>query len=249
MSSHNKTPQEPRAVIHKKILDAARSHPDASVEELANIVQGASINLVSRVLDDYGDPKENNQSTEPAESSTEHSSSMSHKSSNGTSSGGDTDQVSKERAQLEELTEKQLEVLHGIRKQPDASQRDLADDFDVGQSTINNRLNSIDGFTWEDRAEFVESLFGTETDASRRSATPPQSRAVQSLEDQVSALTEQISSFSEQRQAASGDTQSPFCDPDLAYKIVRACRKDGNITEDEQNRILKAAITYSNSSA
>lgn len=244
MSSHNRTPPEPRAVIHKKILDAARSHPDASVEELASIVQSASIDLVSRVLDEYGDPKENNQPTDATESKTEHSSSMSHKTSNGTSSKVETNQ----RAQLEELTQKQLEVLHGIRKQPDASQRDLADGFDVGQSTINNRLNNIDGFTWEDREEFVESLFGTETDAPPEAATPPQSRDVQSLEDQVAVLAEQISSVREEQKVASEDTQSPFCDPDLAYKIVRACRNDDNITEGEQNRILKAAIAHSKSS-
>lgn len=56
----------PRAVIHKRILESAASRPDASVEELAEDLAGASPELVERVLDEYGDPAEG---AEPAASS------------------------------------------------------------------------------------------------------------------------------------------------------------------------------------
>lgn len=46
----------PRAIIHKKILDAARERPDAAMDELASEVGGASTELVEQVLVEYGDP-------------------------------------------------------------------------------------------------------------------------------------------------------------------------------------------------
>lgn len=47
---------EPRAMIHKKILEVARSDPDASLESIADEVNGGSATFVGRVLDEYGDP-------------------------------------------------------------------------------------------------------------------------------------------------------------------------------------------------
>lgn len=46
----------PKAIIHRKILDAAATDPEASHEELASTVSGASPGLVERVLETYGDP-------------------------------------------------------------------------------------------------------------------------------------------------------------------------------------------------
>jgi transcriptional regulator with XRE-family HTH domain len=46
----------PRALIHKKILEAAGSMPDATMAEVADEVSGASTDLVDRVLAEYGDP-------------------------------------------------------------------------------------------------------------------------------------------------------------------------------------------------
>jgi len=46
----------PRATIHKQILDAAEANPEASLEVLANEVPAATIDLVERVLNEYGDP-------------------------------------------------------------------------------------------------------------------------------------------------------------------------------------------------
>ncbi|WP_247731309.1 winged helix-turn-helix transcriptional regulator [Halovivax limisalsi] len=46
----------PRAVIHKQILDAAQDRPAAAMSELADAVNGASVDLVEQVLEEYGDP-------------------------------------------------------------------------------------------------------------------------------------------------------------------------------------------------
>lgn len=48
--------QQPRAIIHKRIMDAAAARPNAALAELAGDVPGASTDLVERVLDEYGDP-------------------------------------------------------------------------------------------------------------------------------------------------------------------------------------------------
>lgn len=52
----------PRAMIHKRIIDAAAAAPDASLAQIADDVPGASVDLVERVLDEYGDPAEEEQS-------------------------------------------------------------------------------------------------------------------------------------------------------------------------------------------
>jgi len=49
---------QPRAVIHKKILDTAKSNPDSSFQTISEMVSGASKELVERVLEEYGDPAE-----------------------------------------------------------------------------------------------------------------------------------------------------------------------------------------------
>jgi hypothetical protein len=62
---------QPRAVIHKKILEAAASNPNASMQSLADGISGASADLVERVLDEYGDPAAENQGAEPAANQTD----------------------------------------------------------------------------------------------------------------------------------------------------------------------------------
>ncbi|WP_135364116.1 MarR family transcriptional regulator [Halosimplex halophilum] len=56
MSRSDRGPGQPRAMIHRRILDVAESDPDASMAAIAEEVSGASPGLVERVLDEYGDP-------------------------------------------------------------------------------------------------------------------------------------------------------------------------------------------------
>ena len=54
-----KKDQSPRAMVHKKILDTAESNPDFSIKKIAEQTGGATIQLVDRVLNEYGDPANN----------------------------------------------------------------------------------------------------------------------------------------------------------------------------------------------
>jgi hypothetical protein len=161
----------PRAVIHKKILDAAESNPDASMEQLSEDISGASLSIVERVLDEYGDPAtvetDGNGHTEESELNTDETSldeggGFGH-SEKGT---GESDtKIEREGADPwstvspSDLTEKQLETMRVIADRPDATQVELGDILGVTSATINQRINAIDGFDWEKRAEFVDALF------------------------------------------------------------------------------------------
>lgn len=148
----------PRAVIHKKILEAAEARPDASFDELADAVSGASADLVERVIDEYGDPAEDvgqgeadDHQNGPAEPSPDTDETMS------TTDGHTTDDADPD---LEQLTDRQERVLRAVRDRPNATQEEIATQFDVSAATISQRVNAIDGFDWSRRREFVESLFG-----------------------------------------------------------------------------------------
>jgi hypothetical protein len=52
---------------------------------------------------------------------------------------------------IEDLTPKQQETLLTIQENPDATQRELAEILDVSAPTVNNRVNAISNFEWEQR--------------------------------------------------------------------------------------------------
>ena len=60
---------------------------------------------------------------------------------------------------LSQFTEKQRETLRAIRERPTATQAELADELGVASATINQRVNSIDGFDWSERHAFVDAVF------------------------------------------------------------------------------------------
>lgn len=62
MSRAGRGRDQPRAMIHRRILDVAAANPDASLASLADEVSGASASLVERVLEEYGDPSREPQS-------------------------------------------------------------------------------------------------------------------------------------------------------------------------------------------
>lgn len=248
----------PRAVIHKKILDAAKSHPDKTFGELATTVNGASEDLVKRVLDEYGDPVE---SAKPATDATNEPNENQSEMSNTKTNGAVNDESPQEAPQVQhesvKITDKQREALRAIRKHPDATQRDLADQFGVSQATINTRLNSIDGFDWEHRHEFVETMLdnnnspsddATPSSTSMEETATPSSVSIDDLTYHVADLAEQVQTLEQQVEDQSSPARSPFGDPDLASKMVRACMKDNNITEEEENQIPKKIITLTNPS-
>lgn len=156
----------PRAVVHKKILDAAASRPEAAMAELADDVSGATTSIVERVLGEYGDP------AYPLEGDDEHDEPPGSEPPGSTDPETDSDDppMSEHEFRSDEpldpipdptaVTEKQLETLREIHDRPDATQAELAEILGVSSATINQRVNAIDGFDWSRRREFVASMFG-----------------------------------------------------------------------------------------
>lgn len=132
----------PRAVVHKRILDAAEAQPHASLQELASQVSGATVDLVERVLDTYGDPSQDSPDTQ------------------GTGDPSPADPKATAPAiSASELTDKQRETLRLVYENPTASQRDIAAMLGVTHAAVYQRLQPIDGFDWADRWSFVTTLF------------------------------------------------------------------------------------------
>ena len=171
--THGRNANVPRALIHKKILDVAASRPSAPMETIANEVSGATTSIVEKVLEEYGDP-----GTAPDDDSDDEREDVpepEQHEANSVDSGTDHDPTMNEperqsttRLDLAiepaDVTEKQLETLQEIYEHPDATQAALADALGVTSATINQRVNAIDGFSWSQRHEFVETLFDGESD-------------------------------------------------------------------------------------
>lgn len=314
MSSHtgvtNSDSKLPRAVIHKKILDEAESSPGASVEEIATAINGASVALVERVFDEYGDPAASDELPDGAETSngelpdddgvsdgdasgggespvevetavgteatetteedegptgvepadghgtangdpsggtvtapSEDEPAMSRSEPNGSMSKTETNHVHQLAQQSVELTEKQREVLRAIRESPDATQSELANRFGVTQSTINNRLNSIEGFDWKHRHAFTESMLDDSDTTESRDGDGDGAASDGQVSNRLDELAAQVATLERRLEEPARSAGSPFDDPDLACKVVRACINSEDVTTDEEDRIMKAVIS------
>lgn len=190
----------PRAMIHKRILEAAETHPDATVESLVDQVGGATANLVERVLEEYGDPA---REQPPSKQLTEEP---------GPPPAPST--------AVGEFTRKQRETLQCIYKHPTASQRDVADMLGVTHTAVYHRLQSIDGFDWENRWSFVTTLF-EDRDRGCRAAIE---RALANVETDGDS---------------SPNDPSVFDDPVLSRKVIQACIDSDTIGDKELQRIVE----------
>lgn len=110
----------PRALIHKQILDVADTRPTASVEELAAEVSGATTNLVERVLEEYGDPAEDDPVPDSTEDDGNGQADPVAEPVTAAMTEHDTSQEHEQESEPVKLTEKQRETLQAIAKQPDA---------------------------------------------------------------------------------------------------------------------------------
>lgn len=217
----------PRAVIHKRILDAAASEPDASLEALAAGVAGASPDLVERVLDEYGDPGDG----EPAAPETAAEAAMSDQTPTTTA----------------DLSERQRATIEAIAEHPEATQADLADVLGVSRATVNKRLNDIEGFDWADRETFVASVL--DDAGSSRSpdamSTPDTEAAVdggQLLDPDAEQAVEQLQErLARLEQQLGGAVEGPAIDDtELLAKVLRAVLADDEISEAEEVAVLEA---------
>lgn len=184
MSTEDESKSKPKSMRHKRILDAAKENPNASMDELASQVPSATSDLVERVFDKYGDPAaeaNNSANSEKSMSPTNESTSQEDDSDLTTATAdsvteteeadekptvSEDNQSSKTEPDglpsLNELTEEQHSTLEVIAAQPKATQKEIADHMDVTRATISRWANDIKGFEWTERKSFVEAIFDEE---------------------------------------------------------------------------------------
>ena len=221
MSRSGDRSSTPRAVIHKRILDVAGSKPNASMEEIADSISGASTDLVERVLEEYGDPNEDTGSSSA-------DGAASTPTTTNAESGTDEDVPMNEAAL--ELSRKQLDTLHLVEKRPDASQGELAEALGVTRATISRWLNDIPGFEWRRRREIAATLLNDEEMEGPARADEP---------DPITDLSQRVDAIERRLDELADGTVTAAIDPDLAHKVVHACMKSERITEQEELLLLR----------
>lgn len=225
MARSKGNPKAPRAIIHKRILESAEEQPQASVQELASDIAGASADLVEQVLDEYGDPTPNVDETEAAEEDAEVETSDSESTS--------PEEIDENSPTLESLSEKQRETLRAIRGRLSATQEELGDVLGVSGAAVSNRLSDVEGFDWEDRADFVDDLFGARVMGDGQGQATAEGSAM--LEDRLKELDARLQSI-EATEGAGG------LQPDLTHKVIHAVMDSEEFSEDEELQVIKALV-------
>lgn len=217
--SKNRPPM-PRSIRQKQILDTAAEHPDASIDTIASEIPSATADLVEEVLEEYGDPAEEQSAETP--------------------DGEDTSTTTNV---TPDLSSKQRSVLRAIVEHPDATQRELADALGISAATVNNRVNSITGFTWDDRLAFASTVFDSESLPVAEDPPSPGASDTERasrddrLADRVAAVEREVD-----RLADVNGSRSISVDPGLTHKVLHACLTSDAITEEEELQILKSLL-------
>ncbi|WP_018256265.1 winged helix-turn-helix transcriptional regulator [Halomicrobium katesii] len=233
-------PSQPRALIHKKILDTAQSNPTAATAEIATAVSGASVELVEQVLQEYGDPaaeddqpvESDDQDTVDDETPEPEDGEAEPRISAETGSGEKGEGVD-----LAALDEKQRETLRAIHRQPAATQAEIADTLDVSRATIPKRVNDIPGFDWPSRQAFVEALFETDAESDDDLAA-----FEESLTESLEELTARIETIETELQTTTPTANAVHVEPGLLYKVVHACMDADYISRDEELQLLRRLL-------
>ncbi len=284
---------------HRQILDVAKEHPDASIEEIASQVPSATPDLVENVFDTYGDPAadatddvtegdaDGNAPTGPTptpastDQPTVHGEGSSDASSStGSGSGtGDTDEKAADTDDAvaegeperypspDELTDRQREVLTVVLAEPEATQQEIGDQLDVTAATVSNRVNSIDGFDWSERASFVDAVFEAHPEIAETMTSESTAEAASTDESETEPATTSSSSDDEASTEAETDVETTlarldariaaledsraqpaaagsavFEDSALVHKVVHACMEAETISTEEELQIIKGLL-------
>jgi predicted transcriptional regulator len=147
----------------------------------------------------------------------------------------------------EDLTDKQLELLEMIREDPDATQKEFADELGITPAAVGSRVRQIPGMNWMSRRWFIEEFFNDEQDvrdngggttsdheAVNEDSLDEAERKIEQLEEQLSALEERVDDLDQNR-----DTIE---DPELVRKLVLTVSNSDQFTEEEEDRLLDALI-------
>jgi|AntRauMinimDraft_3_1070383.scaffolds.fasta_scaffold00051_3 DNA-binding MarR family transcriptional regulator len=236
----------PRAIIHKKILDLAEERPNTTITELAEIVNGASAELVEHVLEEYGDPaqvseKDGGDPAEepPRETGDDSNVKMEQELTDNDLATQERELQEKPAIDPEQIPEKQREILRTIYEKPEKTQKEIAEQFGVSSATICRRINDVEEFEWNNRHEFVERIFGTEK------PTESEEMANERFEVEARSDTTEIRKRVqriEERLEEQPQSRPVFGDPVLVHKVVHACMHSDQISEEEELRILRGLI-------
>lgn len=211
----------PKAIIHQRILQQAEADPDASMSKIAAEVSGASVDLVERVLDEYGDPAE--PSEKPVADHIEPTNGHS-------ASPPDGDFPSAEPTTVPDwnsLSEKIRETLREVHRHPEATQQDIADRLDVSAPTVSNRLSELEGFDWTEREGFVDKLPEDELQPTDGDAHNHDMTDLEPPEPDEATNTPMTSA-----------DQSPSSDSELVHKVIRVCMDSDEFSEAEEVQLI-----------
>lgn len=224
-------------MIHKRILDAAETSPEASYSTLAEEVSGASVDLVEQVIEEYGDPagdlvEEAENEGPPAEEAQEE-----------TTAGPAPDvgqQGVDSQAAPNQMSDTQVETIEAIAANPGATQLEIAETLGVSPATVSRRVNEIDGFEWTDREEYVENV---ETNGSEQHESNGQKEQEHpELVPQVAELSKRLDQIEGQLETSDSPSGFRFGDPLLASKVIHACVASDQITDEELLLIMESII-------
>lgn len=265
---------QPRAVVHRNILDVAAAEPDASMEGIARRVTGATTPLVERVLENYGDPAAedaDDDETTPSETAEDagdvETSTADVDASAEDPPTGDAPVIDQTESQTDaeaqpaeydaesatttgetvttattidraSLSDAQRETLQVIADRPDASQRDIAAVLDLSQSTVNSRLNSIEGFDWTERASFAAQL--VEADGGVKST--PSAAAAQSTDRVDTEVVDRLDGLERQLDALTEAPAVAFDDPELVRSVLQACFESDAVSVDQEREVVAALM-------
>lgn len=213
MSKSDSTVSIPKSIRQKRILDVAAEKPDAAVEELAEEIPSATADLVENVLEEYGDPADDQPTTPPT--------------------GVDSPDAEVFPAP-ENISTVQRETLQAIREYPEATQQELSNRLEVAPATISNRVNAIPNFEWSNRVSIATTILSNSqtTEPSMPSTNGAQPPSDTDLRERVETLENQLDA------EPHGSSESAFDNPEFAYKILRACMNAEEISEDEERRLF-----------
>lgn len=273
MSSDEAPVTPPKSMRHKRILDVAEEHPDASKDQIASMVPSATRDLVDRVFEKYGDPAASDASalvdteeTNDERTETTGPADTSDSDPEVTRNGGnaDSDPPSTTPPSLDELSQKQREVLRAVAATPATTQQVIADRLGVSRATVSKRLNSIEEFEWEQREAFVERVAAdlepeqragdhaasdeAAVDGGRHSSHEQSldgsglETALADVETALGQLEARVEDL-ESRPAETPTGQPVFDDPELVHKVLHACLEVETISEDEELRIIQRLMT------
>jgi len=261
MSKSGDSGGTPRAIVHKRILDVAASNPDATLDDIAGEISAATPDLVERVLAEYGDPADQEESDpmtgneQPPAERDEQSATDPQPESEAESereSESEPEPASAPDPSEGELTVKQRKTARVVHEHPDASQAKIADELGVTRATVSRRLNEIPGFEWAERAAFTEALFGerpegggepeTQSVPETETEREPERVTADALSEFEQRLSAVETAVADDRAAEPSDAGAVTLPPELAHKVVHASMESDRISEAEELQLLEALL-------